>query len=115
MREKAPKHNRMREGRIKDKSYMVWMSKNPCLVAGCYNMDIQPHHPINGNKFPSRRQFNKAHDTEVVSLCVKHHRELHTCIHLKATEFQNREERFEEKYALDFLSAVRQYNSEWVE
>lgn len=105
MSNKVPKHNRMREGRIKNKPYMIEVSKEPCMICGRH--DVQPHHPINSKKFKeSRGKFGKAHDTEVVPLCCAHHKELHD-------DFGNEQE-FEDHYNIDFKEKIEYLNNQYL-
>lgn len=103
MSDKVQKHNRIKEGRIKTRLYMEWICTKPCLACGVTG--VQAHHPINTTKFPSRAQYGKAHDTETVPICFPHHTELHDII--------GDEQKFEDKYDLDFLATVNEYNDEW--
>jgi hypothetical protein len=104
MRDKVPKHGRIKEGRIKTRLYMEWICTKPCLVCGVAG--VQAHHPINSIKFPSRGKYGKAHDTETVPLCFPHHQELH--VHI------GDEAKFEDKYGLDFLATVNEYKDEYL-
>lgn len=99
-------HNRIREGRIVDDLYRLWIKTLPCAVRGCNRLDVDPHHPISTEidpetekpRFESRFRFGKAHDTECQPLCRTHHAELHDKI--------GNERKFEKKYELDFKKNV---------
>ena len=69
-------HNRVKEARIVDDLYRLWIRTLPCAVRGCNRLDVDAHHPIN-SRFDSRKRFGKAHDTECQPLCRTHHAELH--------------------------------------
>ena len=99
---KKVNHKRIKQGRIKNKPFMEWICTKPCLACGVYG--VQAHHPINSIKFKSRGKYGKAHDTETVPLCFPHHHELHVTVG---------EEKFENKYGLDFLLSVDEFNEEW--
>jgi len=86
---KTPKHNRIREGRHKDKAYLIHVSEQPCLCCGV--SPTQAHHPIANS---SRRKYGKAHDKTAVPLCFKHHVQLH--------DIFGCEDDFEIHYGLDF-------------
>lgn len=69
---KAPKHKRIKAGRIIDKEYLEFCASFPCCV--CSYWEVQAHHRL---KTKSRQQYGKSHDTESVPLCFKHHSEVH--------------------------------------
>ena len=86
---KTPKHNRIRPGRDINKPFLVWVSKQPCCVCGCY--PCQAHHRLTT---ASRRKYGKSHDHEAVPLCFTHHQELHDKV--------GDENKFQEMYGVDF-------------
>lgn len=99
MTPKAPKHKRIRKGRVKNKAYMMWVCTLPCVI--CQKTPVQAHHPIMSD---SRHKYGKSHDTEVINLCFEHHHELH---------MQGNESLFEEKYGLDFYNIARELNKQY--
>lgn len=98
---KVPKHNRIKVGRIKNKSYMRWITTLPCLVCGI--MPCDAHHPL---KIASRRKFGKASDCETIPLCRPHHTELHIAY--------GDEDKFTRHYGLDFIKTSRELNKRYV-
>jgi len=60
--------------RLKDKSYLKWVSSQPCLL--CLTPKCQAHHLT----FAMPRGFGqKTGDQWAVPLCPAHHSQLHTC------------------------------------
>lgn len=106
MLDKDYSHNRVKEARIVDDLYRLWIKTLPCAVRGCNRLDVDAHHPISTEwdeeadepRFKSRFQFGKAHDKKCQPLCRGHHAELHDKI--------GDERKFENKYGLDFKKNV---------
>ena len=60
--------------RLKDKTYLKWVSSQPCLL--CLTPKCQAHHLT----FAMPRGFGqKTGDQWAVPLCPAHHSQLHTC------------------------------------
>jgi len=60
--------------RLKDKSYLKWVSNQPCIL--CLNPRCQAHHLT----FAMPRGFGqKTGDQWTIPLCFPHHSQLHTC------------------------------------
>ena len=94
MRDKAPKHNRIRAGRHVNKRHLTIVAEKPCCVCGGH--PCQAHHMITSY---ARRKYSKAHDFEVVPLCFKHHSELHDKI--------GNEHKFQKIYSVNFHEVAR--------
>lgn len=67
--------------RIQDKEHLLRVKNLPCMIckAGFYTHDrvVQAHHLLRPTS--GMRGFGlKAHDSEVVPLCMFHHAQLHT-------------------------------------
>ena len=63
-----------KELRLKDKTYLKWVSSQPCLL--CLTPKCQAHHLT----FAMPRGFGqKTGDQWSVTLCPAHHSQLHTC------------------------------------
>ncbi len=60
---------------VRDKAYLAWIRKKPCLVCGYSGQDSVPHHeqlPGHGGK------GTKCDDTRTLPLCMVCHLDRHT-------------------------------------